>query len=348
MGRKRLAGVMMPEHVHAVKRPSGKTAYYYQAYRNTPRQQPRIRLPDDPISPAFWEALQKVKAGPGQGAMAKMIDAYLASPKFSEKAVNTQREYRRYLDTLRSLWGDLDPHGVQPMHIAELRDQYGKTPAKANNLVATIGALYAWGIERGFATRNPTHDVSRLGGGEYEPWPEAIWNLAIEHLRPEVRLACVLALYTGQRLGDVLRMQLGDIKDNVVTVKQAKTGKILQIPLHTELRPIVSECRERSAIYLIAKVNGDPFTTDDLHAMWTREMKKEPQAAIRREGYVFHGLRKNACIKLFEVGCTEKEVESITGQSPAMVAHYSKRVNQLKLAKRAMAKMEGSNTLSGI
>ena len=45
--------------------------------------------------------------------------------------------------------------------------------------------------------------------------------------------------------------------------------------------------------------------------------------------------------KLFEVGCTEKEAESITGQSAAMVAHYSKRANQLKLARSATEKMEG-------
>jgi intergrase/recombinase len=75
--------------------------------------------------------------------------------------------------------------------------------------------------------------------------------------------------------------------------------------------------------------------------MWTREMKKETQGTIRQRGFVFHGLRKNACNKLFEVGCTEKEVEAITGQSAAMVAHYSKKANQLKLAKSAMENMEG-------
>lgn len=69
-------------------------------------------------------------------------------------------------------------------------------------------------------------------------------------------------------------------------------------------------------------------------------MKKDPHGRIRQQGFVFHGLRKNAVNKLLEVGCTEKEVESITGQSPAMVAHYSKRVNQLKLARRAIDKLE--------
>jgi integrase len=330
----------MPEHVHAVKRPSGKISYYYQPFRNTPKEGKRVRLADDPTSPAFWQAIEKARSGPETGGMSKMIAAYLASPHFGSRAERTQREYKRYLESIRALWGDLDPRGLKPMHIAELRDQHGKTPAKANNLVRTLGALFAWGIERGFADENPTVSVSRLKGGEYEPWPENIWAVAMQHLRHELRLACIFALFTGQRLGDVLRMQLGDIREGIVTVKQAKTGKTLRIPLHTELQPIVAECRNRGAIFLIAKPEGTQFTTDDFHAMWTREMKKEPQGKIRKSGFVFHGLRKNACIKLFEVGCSEKEVESITGQSAAMVAHYSKRVNQLKLAKSAMEKLE--------
>jgi hypothetical protein len=181
MGRSRVTGVMMLEHVHAVKRPSGKINYYYHPFRNTPKEGQRVRLPDDPRSAAFWEAIQKARNGPEPGGMTKMIDAYFASPHFGSRAVNTRREYSRYLEIIRGIWGDLDPRGLKPMHIAELRDQHGTTPAKANNLVRSLGALYAWGIERGFADDNPTLSVSRLQVGEYEPWPENTWTLAMRH-----------------------------------------------------------------------------------------------------------------------------------------------------------------------
>src|SRR5829696_7322548 len=151
MGRSRGTGVIMPEHVHAVKRPSGKISYYYQPFRNTPKAGKRIRLPNDPTSLAFWQAIENASKGPEVGGMSKMIAAYLASPHFASRADSTRREYRRYLETVRCLWGDLNPRGLKPMHIAELRDQHGKTPAKANNLISSLGALYAWGIERGFA-----------------------------------------------------------------------------------------------------------------------------------------------------------------------------------------------------
>jgi predicted transcriptional regulator len=53
-----------------------------------------------------------------------------------------------------------------------------------------------------------------------------------------------------------------------------------------------------------------------------------------------HGLRKNAVNTLIEAGCTVGEVSAITGQTLAMVEHYAKQRNNLKLAKRAMGKWE--------
>jgi len=227
------------------------------------------------------------------------------------------------------------------MHLAELRDTIGKDkPGKANGLIAAIGALYAWGIERGHADVNPTLSISRLSGGEYEPWPEEVWTLALKHLRSEARLACIFAVYTGQRLGDVLNMKLGDIRDDTITVRQIKTHKTLQIHLHAELKPIVATCRQRGSINIIAKRDGTSFSVDDFEALWTREMAKEPQGRIRKQGYVFHGLRKNAAIKLAEAGCTEKEISAITGMSLQMVEHYTRAANQQKLALNAMKKLE--------
>ena len=143
-----------------------------------------------------------------------------------------------------------------------------------------------------------------------------------------------------QRLGDVLNMKLGDIRDDTITVRQIKTHKTLQIRLHTEFKPIVAACRQHGSINIIAKRDGTAFSVDDFEALWTREMAKEPQGRIRKQGYVFHGLRKNAAIKLAEAGCTEKEISAITGMSLQMVEHYTRAANQQKLALNAMKKLE--------
>lgn len=344
MGRKRKASVTLPKHVHEVKRPSGAVNYYFQRYRGTPKQEKAIRLPDDPLSKAFADALKAAQDGPDPGKFARFIDDYTGSPHFSKLAQKTQVEYKRYLNTIaRPLFGPDDPRDLKPFHLANLRDDIGsEKPAKANGFLGAVGAMFAWGIEKNWADDNPAHHVTRLEGGEYKPWPQETWDLAAAHLRADLFLGCVFGLYTCQRLGDVLAMSLEHVRNDMIGVIQAKTGKLLWIPLHRELKPIVAERRRAGVgkMPLVMSPAGRHFTVDYFHALWSLEMQKEPQCAIRNQGYVFHGLRKNGVIKLFEAGCTEKEVQSISGQSPEMVAHYSKQVDQVKLAVSAIRKWE--------
>lgn len=346
MGRKRKAGVMLPEGVH-VYRSRGKLYHYWRPGRGTEREaglKPTwCRLPDDPTSVAFWKALEAAQKPQEtrEGGMAKMIAAYQASPHYAGLAEATRREYDRYLRDFKTDFGALEPNDLPPSEIAAMRDGLGGTPAKANAVIRSIAALYAWGRERGFAKANPAADIKKLKIGEHRPWPAWAWEL-VPGLRVELRLACNLALYTGQRLGDVLAMHMGQIRDGAVTVRQSKTGKTMRIPLHRELMPLIEECRARGSLYLVSRPDGSQFTVDQFHAMWGREMVKTDVKRIRAEGFVFHGLRKSATVKLAEAGCTEKQIAAVTGQSLAMVAHYSKEADQLKLAQEAIRRVENA------
>jgi integrase len=346
MGRKRKAGAMLPEGVHTFKS-RGKAYYYWRPGRGTTREaelKPTWRrLPDDCGSVAFWTALERARKPVEalSGGLAKMIAAYQASPHYGDLRPATRREYDRYMKTVKAQIGHLEPADITPAHIAEIRDGLGATPAKANAMIRAIAALYKWGRQRGFAQNNPASGIDKLKIGEHRPWPQWAWELTGD-MRPELRLACTLALYTGQRLGDVLDMHMGQIKEGLIAVRQAKTGKAMRIPLHRDLGPVLDACRARGALYLVSRPDGSQFTVDQFHAMWGREMAKEPVSRIRREGFVFHGLRKSATVKLAEAGCTEKEIAAVTGQSLQMVAHYSKEADQLRLAREAIRKVEGA------
>lgn len=47
-----------------------------------------------------------------------------------------------------------------------------------------------------------------------------------------------------------------------------------------------------------------------------------------------HGLRKNAACNLLEAGLNEEEIGTLTGMSPDMVRHYTKRINARRIAVR--------------
>jgi integrase len=58
-------------------------------------------------------------------------------------------------------------------------------------------------------------------------------------LPPHLWWATALALYTGQRQSDVLAMNWSAIDSGGIEARQSKTGKVLWLPIHRDLRPIL-------------------------------------------------------------------------------------------------------------
>jgi integrase len=122
----------------------------------------------------------------------------------------------------------------------------------------------------------------------------------------------------------------------MLAVKQEKTGKRLQIPVHRDLRPILDTIPRRLTI--LTSSEGRPWTKSGFKATWRKHKPK----AVLKLGLVFHGLRKAAVVMLLEAGCTDAEVAAITGQSRQMIEHYARQVNQEKLARSAILRWEQS------
>lgn len=169
--------------------------------------------------------------------------------------------------------------------------------------------------------------------------------------------ATALALYTGQRQGDVLAMSRAKIKPGLIEVKQEKTGRELIIPAHKKLLAVL-ETMNRDSVQLLTNTRGTPWTQDGFRASWNGELEPPQQTKgilprphplwpIKRAGLVFHGLRKSAVVTLPEAGCTDAEVASITGQSRQMVEHYSRQVNQCKLAASARHRENAGSSQGG-
>jgi integrase len=72
---------------------------------------------------------------------------------------------------------------------------------------------------------------------------------------------------------------------------------------------------------------------------WFREMCD--QAGLRE--FSAHGLRKAACTRLAQAGCTAREIAAISGhRSLSEVARYTRAADQEAMAEAAMAKMRTS------
>ena len=139
-------------------------------------------------------------------------------------------------------------------HVLALRDKYAATPASANNLLRCLSSMLSWSVPRGWRADNPCDHVKKLKGSEpYEPWPWEAIELLREAAPPELWWVAALALYTGQRQGDVLQMKLSDVREGAVSVVQEKTGVKLWVPIHRSLAPCLPIFRGGRSTYLQAR-----------------------------------------------------------------------------------------------
>ena len=287
---------------------------------------------DGSLNASWWEHYRQI-AGETEpasktGTFAALVEAYQDSPEWKALSPRTRTEWERHYRFVVASWGLLQVRGVEPRHVFALRDARAETPADANNLLGALSALLGWSVPRGWRRENPCREVPKLKKGEgYAPWP---WE-TIEHFEKEARRdlwhAAALALYSGQRLSDVLKMKWSDIADGLIAVRQNKTGKSLWIPVHRRLAEILAEI-PRTSVYVLTNTRGRPWTAMGFKASWGAELNREIMKEMRERRLVFHGLRKSAVVTLLEAGATDAEVAAITGQSREMVAHYSRQVNQ--------------------
>ena len=338
--------IELPRFVRRVKS-RGRYYYYYQEGReckNKPEGQ-RVRIKAEPHEPRFWQIVAKLNGDPppqsARGTFAALIEEYKKSPEYKALKPKTASEYARYLVIVEEAWGTLQVRGLKSRHVLEIRDSFASTPAKANYLMDVLSSIIGWSIPREYIDINPCQSVKKLKTGKgYAPWPWEAINLFKEHARPEMWQAAALALYTGQRQGDVLAMKWSDINNGVISVVQGKTGKAVWVPVHRDLQ-IELDKIERRSVFILTNSRGKPWGTG-FKASWTKQRAKPEIALIKEKGLVFHGLRKSAVVFLLEAGCTDAQVSSITGQTRQMVEHYSIMVNNQHLAKEAILKWEKS------
>lgn len=335
-------GCVMLNYVEVCKS-KGRIYYYYR--RNGKRQK---RLPNDPTTMEFVQVYNQVHAlfeKSGQvltydaESLTALITSFKGSAEFLALKPAVKYLYLLTLDYLQKHLGHLKASGITRLVYLNIRDDMAEMPSKANNFIAGVSRLYGFGIDRGMVQINPVSGIKKLKIGEHRPWTEQEIQDFLTIASPSMSLAMKLALYSGQRLGDVIKMRWNQIDRGGIEVTQQKTGEKLWIPLHTKLSSLLSNV-SKSSVMILTSVTGKPFKADHLK----HEFKNTSRAAGLPEDCVFHGLRKTAAVMLAEAGCSTEQIKSITGhRTDQMVAHYTKGAQQKVMARAAIERLEFGN-----
>ena len=283
--------------------------------------------------PAYRPPKQKT------GTVAALITEFKRSPDWMVYAPKTKAQYLQAFDIIYK-WRDIPVESIKRRNLLQIRDAMRDTPGKANVFTNRIARLFAFALDREYVEYNPFVKIKPLAGGEHARWPEAVvdWAITPGNLAESHRRAVVLALYTGQREGDVVKMRWADIEQGGVNVTQQKGGARVWIPLHSDLRAEL-DTWSRDALTILVNTRGRPWDV--------RSFANAFSSATRRysmlNGYVYHGLRKSAASRLAEAGCTEHEIMAITGhKSVSEVQRYTREVRQRRTASAAIVKLENA------
>jgi integrase len=147
----------------------------------------------------------------------------------------------------------------------------------------------------------------------------------------------MLALWSGQRQGDLLRLPWSAYDGTHIRLRQSKGGRRVVLKVGKPLKTMLDATAKHSPIMLTTS-EGKPWTPDGFRASWVKACKR---AGIT--GVTFHDLRGTAVTRLALVGATEAEIATITGHSLRSVraiidTHYLHR--DTALGDSAITKLE--------
>ncbi|MDD2708088.1 MAG: tyrosine-type recombinase/integrase [Verrucomicrobiae bacterium] len=183
---------------------------------------------------------------------AKMLEAARTT------ALRYQTVARRFLKFLGPR-ADKDIALIDPKTIIEFRDAQARelSAGTANYSVKTIRACFNMAIEHGLATNNPARVVGIIKQQQRESRRRGFTVPELERLLQACgdtpfRTLVTLGLYTGQRLGDVMRMTWDqiDFKERTVSFLTRKTGRRMIIPMampleqHLRSLPVPADATE--------------------------------------------------------------------------------------------------------
>lgn len=171
-------------------------------------------------------------------------------------------------------------------------------------------------------------------------WTDAQIEAFISAAPTHIARVVLIALWTGQRQGDILSLTWSAHDGRTIRLRQSKTGRHLSIPVATPLRAALTATRMKAkdTDTICTTSRGQPWTRDGFRTSFGKAC-----VSAQITGLTFHDLRGTAVARLALAGATVPESATITGHSPKDVEtilnrHYFSR--DRALGESAIAKLE--------
>lgn len=302
---------------------------------------------------SYLKALKSKKAEPDARTFASLVDRYRASADFKKLAPRTRDGYETRLEDIGAKFATMpmsvfdNPKARRRFRVMALdwRDDIGlQSTHRADATFTVLARVCSWAEDRGLIEDNPLRNPKKLHRATRRDmvWTEEQEAAFRRSAPPHVLLAFDLALWTGQRQGDLLSLTWRAFDGDTLSLTQGKTRQSVIVPVAAPLRALLDHAKANrpDAVTILTTMQGRPWTESGFRATWRKAV-----LAAGVEGVTFHDLRGTFVTRASIAGASEAEITTITGhmgggrRSTASTTYLKP---DLELAQACITKLERS------
>ena len=286
---------------------------------------------------------------PETGSLNHLIWRYLQSPEFKRLAARTKDDYREQVAHIGRAFGREQLAAFDDKAAAQRifawRDRRAATPRRADYGVQVFKALLGWAARRGLVERNRAAGIPALYRSDrrYKVWQPEHIEAFLAVAPPNLALALILALETGQRQSDMLALRWSDIDGDVIGLRQAKTRQDVAVPITPPLARAL-ETAPRSSPFVLVRQDGQAWTSGGgFRNAWTYWRRKAGITDL-----TFHDLRGTFVTQRLAAGWSLQEVAFCTGHSFGNLTCLERYADRGAIARALARKRIGQDGVSAL
>ena len=268
---------------------NGSYRTYWYAWKGGPA------LRGEPGTPEFIASYNEAvatKVAPRTGTLLTLLFRFQESAEFQFGiSPRTRRDYIKQIERIEREFGDFPIRGLDDQRATsiflEWRDRLAQTSLRqADYAYGTLARILSWALKRRLIETNPCANGGKLYQGTRvdKIWTDDDVSRFLRAAPPYLKLAMMLAVYTGQRQGDLLRLPWSAYDGTVIKMRQRKTGAYVGVPVADALKTALNSAPKRCPIMLTSS-EGKPWTESGFQSAWG---KATMRAGVR--GLTFHGV----------------------------------------------------------
>ncbi|WP_374015264.1 hypothetical protein [Phaeobacter sp. A36a-5a] len=262
------------------------------------------------------------------------------APIQKKLSAGTKKSYNREFEKILEKNADKPMSSTTKSAIRKKHNSMSAKPRAADWMLQAVSILWNYAKNKldWPLGDNPVQGVDKYGAQRsFLAWPD--WLLdALSNAPDDVRIGGELILGTGQRPAAAIKMLRSSFNGEWVTVVDEKGNETFDIYCPVRLRMVV-ESLDEGPRHVLSKTDVAPRSYDEIEKSFRSWRSTLTELAATHDDdakrYSLHGLRKRACVELAEAGCSDAEIQAVTGQSLETVAKYRKEANQKAMSRTA-------------